>query len=190
MYKNTAKRVQMNIFFLSIDPYKSSLYHCDKHVVKMILEAAQLLYSAHWMNNKDEQWYTKAPFGGYKKTHTGHPLSVWVRTNKVNYLYACSVGLYLCAEYSHRYNRVHKTQQHLEWLVNNIPEKPSEVPTYKTKRNFGKPFCRGMTPIPLCMPEVYFSDCAVESYRKYYLNDKKGFATWKDRDEPYWWHAN
>lgn len=177
----------MNIFFLDINPQKSAMYHCDKHVVKMILETAQLLYSAHWMNSKDPMWYTKITHKPYKKTHSEHPLSVWVRTNSVNYLYACSIGLYLCAEYTHRYNRIHKTQEHLEWLVNNIPDKPQSLPIYKTKRNFGKPLFAGMTPIPLCMPEIYFCDCAIESYRSYYIGDKKGFSKWKMRSQPPWW---
>jgi hypothetical protein len=179
----------MNLFFLDISPKKAASYHCDKHVVKMILETAQLLYSAHWILNKDTDWVLMAPFGGYKKTHTGHPLSVWVRSSIVNYLYTCSLGLYLCAEYTDRYNRIHKTQQHLEWLVNNIPKTPSYTDKidYKTKRFFGKPFVKGMTPIPLCMPEIYFTNCAVESYRKYYIGDKKGFAKWKHNYKPPWW---
>jgi len=37
----------MNIFFLDFDVKKCAEYHCDKHVVKMILETAQLLCSAH-----------------------------------------------------------------------------------------------------------------------------------------------
>ena len=36
----------MNIFFLDWDTEKCAKYHCDKHVVKMILETAQLLCGA------------------------------------------------------------------------------------------------------------------------------------------------
>jgi hypothetical protein len=36
----------MNIFVLSRCPRAAARLHCDKHVVKMILETAQLLYTA------------------------------------------------------------------------------------------------------------------------------------------------
>ena len=56
----------MNIFVLSKNPQIAAHLHCDKHVVKMILETAQLLYSAHPV----------IP-GGYKRTHVNHPCAVW-----------------------------------------------------------------------------------------------------------------
>lgn len=33
----------MNIFYLDGDVTKAAQYHCDKHVVKMVLETAQIL---------------------------------------------------------------------------------------------------------------------------------------------------
>ena len=40
----------MNIFILDQIPKKAAEYHCDKHVVKMILESAQMKSTAHWMH--------------------------------------------------------------------------------------------------------------------------------------------
>ena len=37
----------MNIFYLHSDPKTCASMHCDKHVVKMILETAQMLSTAH-----------------------------------------------------------------------------------------------------------------------------------------------
>ena len=37
----------MNIFVLDKDPVKAAQYQCDKHVVKMIVESAQMLSTAH-----------------------------------------------------------------------------------------------------------------------------------------------
>ena len=37
----------MNIFYLSECPVESAQAHCDKHVVKRILESAQMLCTAH-----------------------------------------------------------------------------------------------------------------------------------------------
>lgn len=41
----------MNIFVLDYNPQKAALYHCDKHVVKMILESAQILSSICRLKN-------------------------------------------------------------------------------------------------------------------------------------------
>lgn len=57
----------MNIFFLHYDPKQCAQYHLDKHVVKMILETAQMLYSVHWFLELE------LPENAYKKTHVNHP---------------------------------------------------------------------------------------------------------------------
>lgn len=94
----------MNIFV--VDPqnikYNAEMLD-DKRVVKMVLETAQLLASAIHMS------------GGratYKLTHKNHPCSVWVRTNKGNYLWLLQLFGHLCVEYSHRFGKVHKCEQY------------------------------------------------------------------------------
>ena len=44
----------MNIFVLDEDPIKAAEYHCNKHVVKMILESAQMLSTVHWVYLEQE----------------------------------------------------------------------------------------------------------------------------------------
>ena len=63
----------MNIFFLDVDPKKSAQYHCDKHVVKMILEIVQLLYTAHHILG------SKLPKDAYKPVSVSHPLAIWIK---------------------------------------------------------------------------------------------------------------
>lgn len=56
----------VNVFILSKDPVEAAKYHCDKHVVKMPTEAAQMLFTAARLLGypcKD----------GYKSTHERHP---------------------------------------------------------------------------------------------------------------------
>jgi len=84
----------MNIFVLDTNQEKNPEYHCDKHVVKMIVETAQLLCSAHWMSGGSAT---------YRKTHVNHPCAVWARKTKSNYLWLCNHGLALCNEYTKRY---------------------------------------------------------------------------------------
>lgn len=151
----------MNIFFLDENIEKCAAYHCDKHVVKMILETAQLLCSAHWMVGNE------AP---YRLTHKNHPCAIWVRQSIYNYNWLLELGFALCAEYNRRYDKVHKTQRVMDWCEKNIPDLPD--------RNFTIP--------PQCMPEIYKQSCTVEAYRAYYRGEKKEFAVWKHTLTPTW----
>ncbi len=151
----------MNIFFLDLDTKKSAEYHCDKHVVKMCLETAQLLCSTHWVLGGE------AP---YKLAHKNHPCSIWTRESLSNYRYLCEFGLNLCQEYEYRYGKVHKCKQVIEWCIDNEPLIND----------------LGMTKPALAMPDEYKSDCAIQSYRNYYNGAKLTFAKWKNRDIPNW----
>ena len=158
----------MNIFFLDTDVKKCAEYHCDKHVVKMILETAQLLCSAHHITN---QVTDQVP---YKLSHKNHPCSIWVRTSLSNYLYLCELGLELCKEYTYRYEKRHKSQDVIEWCVTN-------------KVNICD---KGLTEPPKAMPDEFKVKDVVESYRNYYMGAKKTFATWKKREVPIWYLEN
>jgi hypothetical protein len=70
----------MNIFFLDENPTLSAKYHVDKHVVKMILETAQLLCSVHHVT---DQVTDQVP---YKLSHKNHPCAIWARESLSNYL--------------------------------------------------------------------------------------------------------
>ena len=52
----------MNIFVLNKDPVLAAQEQCDKHVVKMIVESAQMLSTAHRM--LDGQVYRKPSKSG------------------------------------------------------------------------------------------------------------------------------
>lgn len=90
----------MNIFVLDYCPVKSAQMQCDRHVVKMPLETAQLLCSAYPNDN--------AP---YKRTHYNHPCSIWARKSENNYLWPIEHGLALCLEYNFRYGKNHKSRE-------------------------------------------------------------------------------
>jgi hypothetical protein len=149
----------MNIFFLDFDVKKCAEYHCDKHVVKMILETAQLLCSAHHVTGGS------AP---YKLSHKNHPCSIWTRKSLSNYL--CELGLELSKEYTYRYGKRHKSQDVIEWCLINKPNIPDI----------------GFTEPAMAMPDEYKVKSVVESYRNYYMGAKSGFAVWKNREKPFW----
>jgi hypothetical protein len=156
----------MNIFVLDEDPQVAALYHGDKHVVKMILETAQLLSTAHHCYNS-----SIAPLV-YKKTHVNHPSTIWVRTNSTNYTWAYALLQSLLKEYTYRYGKIHSTSKLLEKL-SHLPE--------------GIPITSKLTPFALAMPNQYkIPGNAVESYRQYYIHEKKSVWSWKNREKPSW----
>jgi len=195
----------MNLFFLDIDPKKCAEYHCDKHVVKMILEIVQMLYTAH------HKLGTVLPKNSYRPFNPQHPTAVWIRLCVENYTYAADVAFYLCEEYRIRYNRVHSCESHLIWLRDNKPNFKS-YNNYKNENdknendkndknendknenykndNYENPYINskkkvnlrplpGFTDVPLAMPEDSMRNDAIKSYRAYYNIHKKRFATWK-----------
>ena len=158
----------MNIFILDKDVKKCAQYHCDKHVVKMILETAQLLCGVHHVTAHDTAHDTAhVP---YKLSHKNHPCSIWARDSISNYLYLCEIGLALCEEYTYRYGKRHKSQDVITWCILNRPNIPDI----------------GFTEPARAMPDEYKVDDVIESYRNYYIGAKKDFAKWKNRDIPEW----
>jgi hypothetical protein len=153
----------MNIFFLSLDPTEAARLHCDKHVVKMILETAQLLYTAHWM------YESTLPDGAYRKTHPNHPSARWVRESLANYVWLCRLGLALCEEYTYRYGKTHKTQHHLEWLIAHSPRGLVNI---------------GWTLPRLAMPDEFKNNDPVVAYRNYYKGAKSRLLSYTKRPMP------
>ena len=106
----------MNIFYLSSCPVDAASFHCDKHVVKMILEYAQLLSTAHHVLDGDD-----APEGIYKCTHKNHPSAVWARETNNNYRWLYDLFLELGKEYTYRYGKEHLTIKKLKRPLDMAP---------------------------------------------------------------------
>jgi|CryBogDrversion2_5_1035270.scaffolds.fasta_scaffold05773_2 hypothetical protein len=157
----------MNIFFLSTNPEEAAKQHCDKHVVKMILETAQLLFTCHWIVNPEG-----LPSNAYKKVHANHPCGIWVRESLSNYKWLCELGEWLCKEYTFRYGKIHKTQAHIEWLKENPPVSLKDI---------------GLTPIRQAMPDEYKDENPVKAYQTYYIENKlkiRGIVRYTKRERP------
>ena len=184
----------MNIFYLSHDVTECARQHTDKHCVKMILEYAQLLSTAHRFldgeqiiglsksGRKAKRW--KLNDGRedilYSATHINHPSAVWARASAENYIWLSQLLRALCKEYTYRYGKTHKVEHSglLFALANNVP---TNIPV---SAGFSEP-----TP---AMPDEYkVKGSSVESYRKYYLGTKTRMFNWKNRNIPEWvQHAN
>ena len=166
----------MNIFYLDRDPVLAAQMQCDKHVVKMILESAQLLCTAHRVLDGDGAGADA--IGLYKIAHKNHPSAIWARDRQANYNWLSMHMKALMAEYTYRYNGKHHAS---ERLLEYIESCPISLMTCKL------PF----TPPPQCMPDECKDDDAVLAYRKYYLTEKSYMAQWnKIRNAPNWYKEN
>jgi len=161
----------MNIFYLHSDPVTCAKWHCDKHVVKMILEYAQLLSTAH------HEVDGTPSVNCYKSTHRNHPSAIWARANRKNYRWLWRLLDATATEYTHRYGKVHATK--LKGIVNSLEYCPYELREGSD-----------MTPMPQCMPDEYKDQSSIQAYRNYYLGDKAYMAKWTKRDAPYWWNSH
>lgn len=156
----------MNIFFLHLDPQKCAEFYADKHVVKIIIEIAQMMSAAHHL----------LPCGlapPYRKTHANHPCAVWVRASAANYDWTLRLFRALCAEYTHRYGRTHKCESFADAFDEFRPRFPSQ--------DFTMP--------ALAIHEAFKFKCrrvedAVDAYRCYYFIDKHELLAWRRRDPP------
>lgn len=157
----------MNIFILDHEVSKCAQYHGDKHVVKMVLETAQILCSAyHLLTNKD------AP---YRLTHKSHPCVVWATSCSENYDYLVELGLALAKEYMYRYGKTHKSEAVIKWCLENKPK--------------GMPL-KGSLDFISVVPAHCKSENVVEAYRNYYRIEKSHIAIWTRRPTPYWWYKS
>jgi len=151
----------MNIFILDKDIEKCAQFHCDKHVVKMILESAQLLSTGARLNGLNE---------GYKMTHRNHPCSIWVRESLSNWKWLLALAEALNREYRFRFDKKinHKSYDLICSL--SLPK----------NRDLG------LTPFAQVMPERYQHKNPVTAYRKYYRNEKSKIFKWTKRPRPPW----
>jgi hypothetical protein len=159
----------MNIFVLDPDPARAAHYLCDKHVVKMALETAQLLCTALALRGA-----TDLP---YRPTHRHHPCTLWTATSRPNFDWLVEHGQSICREYRLRYNgREHASQRIIDgmmWQLDWLPSGPA-------------------TPFAQAMPDQYrTADDAVAAYRAYYIGEKARFAKWRlPAKPPAWWPSD
>ena len=179
----------MNIFYLDENYETAAKQHLDKHVVKMIIEYAQPMSTAHRVID-GTQWYDKTAAGRriarwehpnseqdqilYKASHINHPSGIWARESFSNYMWLYSLWEELCKEYTHRYGRVHLTQQKLEHILKNAPMGIKDGP---------------MTKMPQAMPDEFKQSDSIEAYREYYRIAKAKMAVWTKRETPSWYFA-
>src|SRR6056300_109263 len=181
----------MNIFILhdtNLD--KCAEWHIDAHIIKMPLEAAQMLCTVHWIDKfvgyvprklTSDEWGTisqrksDAPrHYPYLPTMYNHPCTIWARTSQQNYEWLFCYALALNDEYGYRYGG--KSHKSVAEVILKLPD--ISLPNI------------GLTPFAQAMPDELKSEDAVKSYQMFYMKDKaaiKKGCTWKHREKPEWW---
>lgn len=177
----------MNIFFLDRNTRLAAEYHVDKHVVKMILESAQLLSTAHRVldgtetlgtsqtGRKVKRWILPDARENvlYSATHINHPSAVWVRQNIDHYRYQFDLYSCLMDEYTYRYGKDHKCRE----LFGALFDAPHNI---DVEAPWSDP--------PQAMPDdVKVAGDSIQAYRNYYAKYKNTMAKWTKRQIPYWW---
>lgn len=152
----------MNIFILDYDMTKSVQMYPDKHVVKMILEYAQLLSSASRLMGLDQ---------GYKLTHQHHPCTKWLLESITNWSYLWALSDHLNEEWKYRWQHDHN---HKSFEVILDLEWPLDLPDV------------GLTRFAQAMPDEYKHTDAVEAYRAYFNGEKRHLFNWTNRPIPEW----
>lgn len=153
----------MNIFLLDYDLQLCAQYHCDKHIVKMPTETAQLLSSAYYSTSEEHL----AP---YKRSHYNNPLAIWCRSSIENWMWLSNFGIALYDEYQYRYDRSHQGGEAIKYMLQHPPSLQS--------RKFEYP--------PQSMPDQYKDVDPVIAYRAYYNGEKYHLFHWTKRQIPPW----
>jgi len=152
----------MNVFILDKDPIKAADMLCDKHVVKMCTESAQILSSAQRiLGNTSEFLY---------KIYRGNPYPLkWVLLSSENYKWVLENYKEILKEYTRRYGKEHGAgNKNRVCELSKIPNLPSlglTLPPCGTKGIY-------KIPNPSSWEDI------IINYKYFYYVDKKKFAKW------------
>ena len=150
----------MNIFYLHKDPREAAKLQYNKHVVKMILESAQMLCTAHHCYG--DKWQKEnVP---YKQAHLNHPSTVWARRSKATYMWLFKHMMGLGYEYWLRYGKQHLSISKCSMFL-------SKPPVHIQGEEFVQP--------PQAMPDEYKTECSIQAYWNYYIGEKHIVANLK-----------
>jgi len=200
----------LNIFILDKNLIKSAQYHTNKHVVKMLTESCQIMCTVYRETTKEKN----IPEIIYKSTHLKHPCVLWCKESYDNFLYCLKLAKALYSEYQYRYNQPKKHQRNLKIIkyfmsckLNLSLEKSItsfalampyqyKLEVIKKKGRWGTVHweIKGLNKedYQSINSKTFDSEkeaqiyATIQSYRNYYMNEKKHLFKWTKRETPYW----
>jgi len=167
----------MNLFILSLNFQECAQCMFDKHVSKILLEAVQMLCTTMHLVDPENEIHQKIKL--YKIAHKNHPVTIWMRASRDNYMWTLNLVEAMHNEWKFRYDhpedKMHKSYIVAKYLKQYAPS-ADKFP------------CKGLTTFALAMPVECKTEDAIESYRKYYqTKEKQAIASWKKRGKPEWY---
>lgn len=174
MYKYIIINTYGKFFFLDYDPEKCAQYYCNKHVVKIPIEIAQLLSKIQFelMESENLNYYYKNPQMIAKTI----AIYVWIKQSRANYIWAADLGLALINEYKYRYDKSsHKTEAVLLKLREDVPKSLPNIP---------------MTEFIMTNKYdmyQYLSSNILRNCRYFYVDVKCKNDKWNKRNKPNWY---
>ena len=161
----------MNRFIIADTPQEIAQALCDKHVVKMPLEEAQMLCTV--VRQANPEYADEHEL--YRVAHAKHPCTLWAGKTRSNYMYAFRLWNHMCLEYTYRYGRQHASER----FIDALREGARFVPTGE------------LTAHPECFSEYTHLKTGehwpVDSYRKFYHTKQHRFdMVWSKRNKPVW----
>ena len=169
----------MNLFILSLIQREIAQFMMDKHVSKILLEAVQMLCTAKRVLDPDDNICSQL----YKLAHKNHPVTIWCRKSKANFIWTLDLIEELHKEWRFRYGHP-ETKFHKAYLMSIILKE--NIPTDDKFELIG------LTPFAQAMPEQYKNEDAILAYRNYYMSpEKQIIASWnKKRERPDWYRLS
>ena len=175
----------MNIFYLNADPVESAKRMCDQHIVKMPLESAQILSTAHRVldgrlvegtsasGRKAKRWILpKWDDKYYLAAYVNHPSTVWARQSSEHYTWLYEHFRALCLQFFERYQHHHSSWTKLNFSLAKLPQNIKD---------------NGFVAPPQCMPDVYKHSDTIIAYNLYYASK---FTDWCAKGRPMRWTKN
>lgn len=205
----------MNIFTLHQDPFICAQQHCDKHVVKMILEYAQLLSTAHRLLDGKKENVKSSVDAGPKFGITVKNKNYWVLPGEAlphvvlerdeNFEVTGTrwhTPAALCYQATHANHPstvwARKTSENYEWLLQLLEacldeytfrygkvHKTATVLKFLQTHPKNIPI-EALTPFAQAMPDEYKVENSIEAYHRFYVAKKADFAKWTKRPIPEW----
>jgi hypothetical protein len=204
----------MNIFVLDQNPYRAAESHCDKHIVKMILEYGQMLSTAHRLcDGQRQEWVVTCPSTGRSKK-----LQHWllpgekaapaleekiVEAGRRAEKLVVRVDNEKCYKVAHANHPcsiwARQTDANYHWLFQLFDGCNREYTRRYGRQHLAhrlfeflsvapKNIKSGvMTPFAQAMPDEYKHEDAVEAYRRFYAGAKSRFAKWRYSQPPRWY---
>jgi hypothetical protein len=187
----------MNIFAIYRCPLKSARHLVDSHVVKMVLESAQMLANCFSPEMLADATCPRTQAGTVRKhSYYNHPCSKWVRASRENMKWLITHALAMDIERIQR--SMLKAQEHRQLKEEGKPY-DKDIANSTPVPHYCIPFINwtlinlhlslvpvgSLTEFAQAMPDEFKCEDSVQAYRNLYITGKRHLHKWT-QNKPDW----